>query len=102
MEISQTLALLNRGCREAGVCGEAVLETPGVKHARLMHRDDGKFPVLVALWSDGAITSCVLDEKGEQCCHTEAKGDEESFFAWVAHLSSPEVGYKEQSIEVES
>jgi hypothetical protein len=96
----KALAVLNQGCQETGVCQAPVLP-PGVREARLMHRDDGKDPVLVCLWVDGAVSSCVMQDEDRQCCHSEAQGGEEVFEAWCAHLSSPEVGYHEEKMEVE-
>lgn len=95
----KALEVLNQGCQETGVCQAALPE--GAKDARLMHRDDGKDPVLVVLWPDGAVSSCVMQSEDKQCCHTEPDGGEDVFRAWCAHLSSPEVGYKEQRLEVE-
>jgi hypothetical protein len=93
----KALAVLNQGCQETGVCPGL---PPGAKDARLMHRDDGKDSVLVVLWGDGAVSSCVMREE-KPCCHSEEQGGEEVFRAWCAHLSSPEVGYHEQKLEVE-
>lgn len=79
-----------------------VIEAPGVKHARYMHRDDAKHTVLVAIWEDGSVTSCTFEsdtEKEVQCCYTTEPGQEEAGWAWVAHLAG--VGYKERHIEVE-
>jgi hypothetical protein len=96
----KALAVLNQGCQETGVCSTPGLPE-GAKDARLMHRDDGKDPVLVVLWPDGAVSSCVMQSEDKQCCHSEDKGGEELFSAWLAHLSSPEVGYKEVRLEIE-
>lgn len=54
----KALEVLNQGCQETGVCGTPGLSLPpGAKDARLMHRDDGRDPVLVVLWGDDAVSS---------------------------------------------
>lgn len=97
---------LNKVCQELGVCPtelkEApIIEAPGVKHARLMHQDNG-LAVLTAVYSDGVITSCsgkIKDGKFESDeCYSSETGQEGSYFPWLAHLAA--VGYKEQHIEV--
>lgn len=97
MELEEKVAAaLSQACAEEGVCPEV---PPGVKHARYLHRDDGKHAVLTCLWEDGAISSCTMEEKEVKCCHTEKDGGEEAYFAWVAHLAG--VGYKEVPVETE-
>lgn len=93
------LEMLNQSCKEVGVCPTVTEEMPGVKHARLMHRDDGKHAVLTCLWEDGAISSCSFEDNEVKCCHTEKDGGSEAYFAWCAHLAG--VGYKEQPIKTE-
>jgi gamma-glutamyltranspeptidase len=53
------------------------------------------------------VSSCVIEKgkdgkvKEKVCCYTSEDGGEELYYAWEAHLTSPEVGYKVRSIEVE-
>lgn len=77
-----------------------IMRTVGVKHARRMHRDDGKFPVVAVLWEDGAITSLAYESADVVCEYTEMNGGQEAYWAWIAHLAAK--GYKEVPIEVES
>lgn len=102
-------AALNKVCKEVGICdSEAILSAPGVKHAAELWKNssNGKIRrVRLALWSDGTITSCEAELKDEKeidgSCYTTEPGQEEAFWAFQAHLTSPEVGYKVKSIEVE-
>ena len=100
-DIMKALEMLNESCREAGVC------EPGVKHAAELWKNGSKRLIRVACFEDGMVTSCVLEKsedgkpKEEVCCYTAEAGGPELYFAWVAHLCSPEVGYKEKRIEVE-
>ena len=77
-----------------------LIRTVGVKYARRMHRDDGKYPVLAVLWEDGAISSLAFKDADVVCEHTEMSGGQDAYFAWIAHLAAK--GYKEVPIEVES
>jgi len=97
----------SRICEEVGVCSSLlkeapIIEAPNIRHARLMHCDDGK-AVLCALYSDGVITSCsgkINDGEFEpEECYSSESGQEGSFFPFIAHLAA--VGYKEQHIETE-
>lgn len=103
------LEKLNQACQEAGVCeGEALLSAPGIKHAAELWKDGSPKRIRVACWADGSVTSCVAEvgedgkTKEKLCCFTAKDGGEDLYFAWQAHLTSPEVGYKLKSIEVES
>jgi len=105
MEVTATL---NKVCHELGVCdSEAVLRAPGIKHAAELWKDGSKRAIRVACWEDGKVTSCVVEVeadgkvKQEVCCYTAEDGGDELYYAWQAHLTSPEVGYKVKSIEVE-
>lgn len=88
---------------------QTVIEAPGVKYAAELWKNsaDGKLRrVRLALWQDGAITSCeaILDKEGKEItgsCHTTEPGQEEAYWAFQAHLTSPEVGYKVKSVEAE-
>lgn len=77
-----------------------VIRTLGVKYARMMQRDGQPVKVLAFLWEDGSITSCAFDSKNSvQCCHSEMKGGNEGYWAWIAHLASK--GYKEMPLEAD-
>lgn len=101
---TMALAMLNQSCRETGVCPTE--EMPDVKHAAELYKDGSKKVIRVACWSDGKVTSCVLEKgedgkvKEEVCCYTAEDGGMELAMAWEAHLTSPEVGYKIRTIEV--
>lgn len=94
---------LNKVCHEVGVCDSE----PGIKHAAELFKDGAKRVVRVACWSDGKVTSCVVEKevngktKREMCCYTAESGGDELYFAWVAHLCSNQVGYKEKRVEVD-
>lgn len=101
----EATATLNKACHELGVCDSG----SGIKHAAELWKNslDGVRKVKLALWQDGAITSCeaTYDEKGKEIkgtCYTTEPGQEKAFWAFQAHLTSPEVGYKVKSIEVEA
>lgn len=104
----EATARLNKVCHELGVCdSEAVLRARGVKHAAELWKNsaDGKVRrVRLALWDDGAITSCEAtlkdDKEIDGTCYTTEPGQEEAFWAFQAHLSDPRIGYKVKSIEV--
>ncbi|MBW2675276.1 MAG: hypothetical protein JRD89_18000 [Deltaproteobacteria bacterium] len=100
--LREALAQLNTECRKAGVCksGEAVLSAPLIKHAAELWKEGGP-KVVVSVWTDGMVTSCVFQGDGKQCCYTAEEGGDELYFAWQAHLTSPEVGYKIKSVEAE-
>jgi len=103
------LRKLNQSCQEVGVCptGGAVLSSPGIKHAAELFKEGSPRRIRVVCWEDGKVTSCVAEKdtdgrtKREVCCYTAEDGGEELYYAWQAHLTSPEVGYKVKSIEVE-
>jgi len=104
----EATAGLNRICQEAGICdSEAILRTAGIKHAAELFKEDSPRRIRVVCWEDGKVTSCVVEvesdgkTKREMCCYTAEDGGEELYYAWQAHLTSPEVGYKVKSIEVE-
>lgn len=103
------LEMLNRSCREVGVCdSEALLRAAGIKHAAELYKDGSKRVIRVACWSDGKVSSCVVEKdtdgktKQEMCCYTAEDGGMELAMAWEAHLTSPEVGYKVRRVEVEA
>ncbi|GAH50346.1 unnamed protein product [marine sediment metagenome] len=107
MELKAT-AILNKVCHELGVCeSEAVLRAPGIKHAAELWKDGSKRAIRVACWEDGKVTSCVVEVeadgkiKQEICCYTAEDGGDELYYAWQAHLTSPEMGYKIKTIEAE-
>jgi len=90
------LEKLNQACREVGVCD------PGIKHAAELWKEGSPRKIIVACWEDGAVTSCVITASDEkQCCYSAVVGGEELYYAWQAHLTSPEVGYKVKSFETE-
>lgn len=105
----EATAKMNKVCHELGVCdSEAILRAPGVKHAALLWKNsaDGVRKVKLALFEDGVITSCegTYDKEGKEIkgtCYTTEPSQEEAYFAFQAHLTSPEVGYKIKTIEVE-
>jgi hypothetical protein len=81
---------------------EPLLVTEGIKQARLMESPNPHRRVLLALWADGAITSCVVEGSGEPealCCYTSGPGQEGAFWPFVAHLAS--LGFRERPLEVE-
>lgn len=102
-------ATLNRICHELGVCDSgAILRSPQIKHAaELWKNTSGKVrKVRLALWNDGAITSCeaTMNATGKEIegtCYTTEPGQEEAYWAFKAHLTSPEVGYNVKGIEIE-
>lgn len=95
------LEKLNQACHEAGIC------EPGIKHAAEFYKDGSKKVVRLACFEDGVITSCVVEVDGEGktkekvCCYSTEPGQEAAFWAFEAHLTSPEVGYKIRRVEVE-
>lgn len=100
----EATAILNKACKEVGVCdSEALLIAPGIKHAAELFKEGSPRKIVMCCWRDGMVTSCVIEMKSgeEQCCYTAEGGGEELYYAFQAHLSSPEVGYKVKSIEVE-
>lgn len=108
---NKALDVLNSACVEAGVCPEkASVPGPGptVKQAAELSKDGSNQVVRIVAWSDGAISSCVVEKapngqvKEEVCCHTEPDGGEALFKTWKEFLCSPELGYKAKEIEVES
>lgn len=95
---------LNRLCTEAGICDSGtVLIAPGIRHAAELWREGSPHKIVMCCWHDGAVTSCAIEIKsgGKQCCYTAEGGGEELYYAFQAHLTSPEVGYKVKSVEVE-
>jgi hypothetical protein len=81
---------------------EPLLMAETVKQARLMESPNPHRRVLLALWADGAITSCVVEGSGEPealCCYTSEPGQEGAFWPFVAHLAS--LGFRERPLEVE-
>lgn len=78
-----------------------LMKITGIKHARKLWKPGEKRYILAVLWDDDMITSCVYEGSERQCCHTEANGGEEAYFSFIAHLCSPEVGFREERIEVE-
>jgi len=108
--MQEVTKIANRLCREVGVCDSgAILRAPKIKHAAelLKNSPSGKKRrVRLALWTDGVITSCeavlgALGEEIEGTCYTTEPGQEEAYWAFKAHLTSPEVGYKVKQVEVE-
>jgi len=100
--------VLNQICKEVGICdSDAVLVAPRAKHAAELWKDGSKRRIRVVCWDDGMVSSCVAEVgedgkiKQELCCYTAENGGEELYYSWQAHLTSPEVGYKVKSIEVE-
>lgn len=91
------LEKLNQACREIGVC------EPGIKHAAELWKEGSPRKIIVACWEDGCVSSCVIETESDkkECCYTAEKGGPELYWAWVAHLASPELGYKERRVEVE-
>ncbi len=91
------LEKLNQACREVGVCD------PGIKHAAELWKDGSPRKIIVACWEDGAVTSCVIETESDkkECCYSAEKGGEELYYPWLAHLTSPEVGYKIKPVESE-
>jgi len=89
---------------------ESLMYTLQIRHAAELFKNspDGEVRrVKLALWEDGAITSCeaTYDKGGKEIkgsCYTIEPGQEEAYWAWQAHLTSPEVGYKVKSVEVEN
>lgn len=92
------------GGSEEDMSDDVIIKTVGIKHCRKLTKPGEPRYILAALYDDGAIVSCVY-EKGSteelECCHTELAGGPDAYFAWVAHLCSPEVGFREEPIEVE-
>lgn len=91
------LEKLNQVCRDEAVCD------PGIKHAAELWKEGSPHKIIVACWWDGCVSSCVIETASDkkECCYTAEKGGDELFYAWQAHLTSPEVGYKIRTVEVE-
>lgn len=104
----EALGAINRICHETGVCeSEAILLAPGAKHAAELYKEGSNRAIRVVCWDDGMISSCVIEKgkdgkvKEQVCCYTAEDGGEELYYAWQAHLTSPEVGYKVRMVEIE-
>jgi hypothetical protein len=104
----EALGAINRICHETGVCeSEAILLAPGAKHAAELYKEGSSRAIRVICWDDGMVSSCVIEKgkdgkvKEKVCCYTSESGGPELYWAWIAHLCSDEVGYKEKRIEVD-
>lgn len=95
--MEKALSLLNKECHEAGVCH------PVVKHAAELWKDGSPRKIIMCCWEDGVACSAVLENGTLEsvCSYCTEPGQEEAFWAFQAHLTSPRVGYKIKSIEVE-
>lgn len=93
---------LNKVCQEVGVC-----EPPKIVRAAELYKDGISKVIRTCCWSDGRVTSCVVEKdtdgktKEEACCYTAESGGEKLYYSWQALLTSPEVGYKIKTVEVE-
>ncbi|MFA5401242.1 MAG: hypothetical protein WC359_12415 [Dehalococcoidia bacterium] len=78
-----------------GICEECQKkyfgDIPGVKKAVELRRPGSPQVVRLAEFEDGLVTSCVIDQNKQVCCHT-AEG-EGLFEIWKEHLTAPEVGF---------
>ena len=91
------LDTLNESCVESGVCPH-----PKMIRAAELWRDGSHNKILLGCWSDGHVTSCVVQATSEQrCCYSAADGGEELFEHFRELLTSPNAGYQMKEIEVE-
>ena len=91
------LEKLNQACRELGVCD------PGIKHAAELYKDGSPRKIIMCLYEDGVACSAVLQNGTLEtvCSYCTEPSQEEAFWAFQAHLTSPEVGYKIKTVETE-
>ena len=66
-------------------------DIPGVKRAVELQKPGSSQVVRMAEFEDGQVTSCVIDQGKQICCHT-AEG-EGLFEVWQERLTAPEVGF---------
>jgi len=85
------------------VAEDTILEIKAIKHAAELWKEGSPRRIRVALYEDGTACSVVVEKESaeELCAYCTEPGQEEAYWAWQAHLTSPEVGYKIKHIEVE-
>jgi hypothetical protein len=110
-DINKITQGLNNICVETGVCpsinnGLPMVNQRGNSEAKViyaaeLYQDDSKRLIRVGCYSDGIVTSCVLEDgkTPAPCCFTSEKGGIELTKAWIEHLKTN--GYRVKEIPVE-
>ena len=121
MDINTVTQGLNDICEEVGVCPkltnypslltkkgnpltkdrENITNEAKIIYAAELRQDGSKKVVRVGCYSDGIVTSCLLEEgkMPAPCCHSSESGGMTLTKAWVEHLKSN--GYRVKEIPVE-